>query len=222
MPDTIENTTTIVEQTIPENGPTFNADAVIEIALRRQNKTVDVPFPSDDQLIARQRSLCTITRRLGRGKSETKTEGIEEADYALLSKLSEGHGLDEAQASIVIGKLLRADPDDATREGDGYAIPITVVGGVRTVHHLKEPTEAQLRKHNDRTYGFIDLRHSKQEMKISVATIGEFYDKLAAGRQLAEGYADGSRIPICHKVAAISELTALMSAEEEDEDPGNF
>src|SRR6266404_2653389 len=209
MPDTIETTT---EQTILEKGPTFNADAVLEIALRRQNKTVDVPFPSDEQLINRQRSLCTITRRLGRGKSETKTEGIEDADFTLLTKLCDSHGLDEAQASIVIGKLLRADPDDATREGDGYAIPITVVGGVKTVHHLKEPSEAQLRKHNDRTYGFIDLRHGKQEMKISVATIGDFYDKLAAGRAPADGYADGSRVPICHKVAAISELTALMSA----------
>src|SRR5947208_8804249 len=130
----------------------FNQGAQFEIALKRQQKQVLVKFPDDAQFAERQRKIKTITKRLGPGRTQTTSEGIEEADAALLAAIridGDGPELTPAEASVIIGRLLKADAAEAERVGqDKHSIPLEVVNGIKTTHLLRDPSEAELRKFN--------------------------------------------------------------------------
>jgi len=205
---------------------TFNCDGQIEILLKRENKTCMVRFPSDDELETRQRGIRTIIHKQGPDATVTRVEGVDEANDELLGRIRQDTGgaeFEPAEASLVIERVVRAEADEATREGEAYAIPIKVMGGVLTTHRLRIPKESEIRAYRKAAYCFVDKRHGKQQLKMFLGAIGDFYDKLAKEQTVAEGYDEGTPIPVCHKVAAVTELVHIMDAEGEEEDPAeNF
>lgn len=195
----------------------FHSEANFEIVLRREGVTVVVRMPSQAEWAARGRLIKSILHRLGPGQTETRTEGVEAADLGLLAsiRVDNGEPLDDACASAIIERLTRADvEDEPVREGPGFLIPITAFGGIVTHHLLRIPTLKETRAYRKAAYSFVDLRRGRQQVKVSVDAICDFYDGLL---QRVDGY-EGA-VPPMHKMAAVTELMAILDELESEEDP---
>lgn len=202
----------------PAAAPTFNRDATFMIDLKRQGVKAGLRYPSDEEWIARQRSIKTIVQNIGPGASTTRADGVEEADQELynLVRNEEAPDLEGATATLLIQRLNKAEPDEPTFEGENLRVPL-LVPGAKTEHVLRIPTESELRKYRKAAYTFIDRRHGKQELKSYLPAIGDFYDKL---RVDVTGYV--GEVPLPHKVAVVVELVATLDAEDAEGDPANF
>ena len=220
--DTLQDAKTGVAAPAPK---LFSPAPTFPLRLKREGKICTVRFPTDEETSERQRQVRTIIHKLGPDSTVTKTEGVEEADADLLAKIREDKDGDEfeaAEASLVVDRLTRADPDEATREGGAYAIPIKVMYGTPTVHRLRIPKESEIRAYRRTAYTFVDKRHGKQQLKMFSMAVGDFYDKLTKEQDKAEGYGPDTPIPLCHKIAAVTELVQIMDAAGEEEDPETF
>src|SRR5437870_2290995 len=95
------------------NPMVFDRQGEFTIAVKLAKKTITVRFPSDEQLCRRQAGIRTIFKRHGMDGSTTDIQGQEEADANLIQSIRiSGDPLDEAEASVVVEKLLRADAED--------------------------------------------------------------------------------------------------------------
>jgi hypothetical protein len=194
------------------NTPIFSTDAEFEIRLRGGDLYV-TRFPTDQEWCDRNRAIKTVIVRAGAG-TQTKTEGVENADRELLRKIAKSgaEGVDEYQANVLISKLTKAEAREAVAVPEGYEVTLTVVGGIVTKHTLRVPTEKEIRTYRRGAFVFVDLRHGKQELKTSPAAIGEFYDKLLVKN---EGYQGD--VPLAHKSSAVIELTQTVDALDEED-----
>lgn len=196
--------------------PVFSTAAQFELKLRAGAQTYTTAFPSDDEWIARNRAVKTFIQRMGSG-TQTKTEGYEAADGILFRLICpDAPAIDDYDANVLIGKLTKAEAGAAVPVPEGYQIPVTVVGGIKTLHTLRVPSEREMRLYRRGAFVFVDLRHGRQELKTNPAAIGEFYDKLIVK---SEGY-EGA-VPLVHKAAAIIELTQTVD-ELDAEDTESF
>ena len=196
----------------------FHSGAKITINLKRENKTVTVRFPEDEEWATRQAGIRTVIQRMGSG-STTRSEGVEKSDAALLNaiRIDGDADLDDAQASLIIERLSRADAEEAVPVANGYEIPLRIVGGMLTRHTMRIPSEMEIRKYRRGAFTFVDQRHGRQILKSNLSAIGAFYDTLNVQ---ATGYSD--HVPLMHKVAVITELTQTVDALDAEEDPENF
>lgn len=198
--------------------PSFDSSAPFEVRLKREKVAVICRYPNDEEWAARLRAITTVIQRMSGGATQTKVNGVEEADAELLAKIRTDGGmeLEEGLPSVIISRLNLAEPGEPEMTAAGYRIPLKVAGA-NTVHELRLPTEKEKRRYQRSAYAFIDRRHGKQELKTSLQAICEFYDLLI---QQTEGYS--SPVPAPHKLAVVSELMAAIEADEDEDDPADF
>lgn len=211
----------------------FHSDAAFEIRLPAMGgvrKQATLRMPTVAEWAARSRAIKTIQHRLGPGQTTTETTGAEQADASLLKRLmtdEDGEYLDkrgpagnrdifdEAEASELIRRLVKAEIGaDPEHDSDALIVSVSVLGNVETKHFLRMPTVRELRDHRRASFSFVDLRRGKQQLKMSVDEFCRFYDQLAVK---AEGY-EGP-VPAPHKMAAVSEMLAVIDELDSEEDP---
>lgn len=199
--------------------PQFERGKTLTLNLKRAGKSIQVRFPSDEELAKRERRMRTFYKK---GSSLPEFENLEEANLELAQTIrTGGDEIDESSAGRIVDMILRAVPDQPERATEGYRIPVSIVLGIPTVHTLKEPSEKQIRKYRESAVWMGDLRFGRQEAKTSLSAVGEFYDKLLVK---AEGYANPKDIPVTHKSVAVNALlTQIKEEQEADEiDPEVF
>jgi hypothetical protein len=135
----------------------------------------------------------------------------------LLSKIKlSGDELDEYEASLVIGRLVRCEVTDSRREGNQFRVDLKVPGA-KTVHTVRIPSAKQVQHHSRQVVSIVEGRHGLQEMKLNMPASAELYDTLLIS---AEGYAGA--VPLPHKSAVVSEVIALLNQDTDDSDTEGF
>ena len=214
----MEQTTEVPISTPSENPKVFDRTGEFTIPIRLAKKTITVRFPTDAELCRRQAMIRITLQRFGMEGTKTKVDGEERADLELIKSIKiSGDDLDGAEANFVIERLLRAEADESQREGDHFVIPIVVTGGIRTTHTLREPTIAEIRKHDRATAEDTINGRRGAEFRISPARFGEFYDRLL---KETNGYV--GEVPVSHKVVVVRELVAAARQIETEDNPENF
>jgi hypothetical protein len=198
----------------------FDANQTIAMNLRTPEglKSVRVRFPTDEELIERQKKRKVIVKQLGRGVSETTIPDSAEADAALLAKIrvSEENApdVDAFEASRIIEQLSQAEVDDVVPEGDGFRVTMRVLGGTVT-HVLRMPSAKDMFEYRRGFARVLDLPYNRQELIINLAPAAALFKKLI---ESSEGYA--GEIPIIHQAVAVkAAIDALDGAFQESGDP---
>lgn len=196
--------------------PLFNRDGQFRVVLKRIDKSVDLRFPTDEEIIRRESRMRTFYRK---GNSIPEVEGQDEADAELFEAVKKGgDDLKDGAQSRAVEILLRAEATEPTRirsekSENGYSIPITVIGGIETIHELREPTEKEIRKHGQRSLWMGNIKFGRQEARSNLSSVGDFYDKL---HLKSTGY-DGA-VPLSHKAVAVNALLQQIRFEEEQDE----
>lgn len=200
----------------------FDASQEVDIRIptAEGTKHVKVRFPTDEEIERRQRLRKVFIKDLGRGQSETSIPS-DESDLQLFQAIRlEGDDLDAHEASLVIQQLTMAEAFDAQREGNAFRVSLRVPG-TETEHLLKIPTQRQIMEFRRNSTRVINLPFGRKEIRINFGPARELYDSL---NQERTGYADGSTIPLAHKVSAVQAAIQALEYElaAESEDPANF
>jgi len=185
---------------------------------------VVVNWPTDEQWITRARAGRSVMRTLGGGKTMSlpaSEEALEKADLDLFRAiLVEPKGdVDEEFAMRLVEILDRGSIASIEPAGDLFVIGLKVLGAqgypaVLTKHTLRAPTFREERKWRNRYSQLVSHQGSKYEIRTNPELAGEMYDELT---QKAEGYSEGSRVPIHHKVAVVGRLMAMVLSDEDQE-----
>jgi len=196
----------------------FDSTRPIALQLRTPTgvKTVRVRFPSDEEWAERQRRRKVVIKQLGRGVSETIIGNAEDADAALLARISDGEGpeVDPFEASRIIEQLSQAEVDDVVQAGDSFRVTLRVLGGV-VMHLLKMPSAKEVFEYRRGFARVLDLPYNRQELTINLAAAGTLYKKLITA---TEGYA--GEAPIIHQAVAVkAAIDALDAGFQENADP---
>lgn len=188
----------------------FDQTRPIQIKLQTPEgvKTIDLRFPTDDELGDRQRRRKIIIKSIGRGMTETTVLDSEEIDAELVKKIrsSEDPEIDPYEATQVINQLIEAEVDEVEREGGGYRVFLRVPGA-RTEHVVKMPSAKEIIKYRRKANRVIDLRHNKQQLVIDPTPAIKLYDSLKVDVQGYEG-----EIPSIHKAAVINAAIEEMES----------
>ena len=213
--------TTAGEVAAAPNKPQFERGRPLTLNLKRAGKSIQVRFPSDEELAKRERAMKTFYRK---GSSLPEFENLEEANHELAKSIRvEGDEVDESVASRIVEMVLKAVPDQPELVGPKtYRVPLTILLNIPTVHVLREPSEKEIRKYRESAVWMGDLKFGRQEAKTNLSAVGDFYDKLSVS---VDGYAGGrASVPVTHKSAAVNALLSQMNEEKEaDEiDPEGF
>lgn len=173
-----------------------------------------VRFATDAECCAWGKKPVTVRRFLGRGKTQTSETGTDASNAELLAVIREDQGseFEPEDASLVIGKLFQAVPQEIEREGVNYRVVLKVTGGIKTTHVVRMPTAKQMKDHEAASVRTISNRRSV-EMRALLEPSGELYDNVHVSH---EGYQ--CPVPIVHKVAVISELMQQIAVESEDDE----
>jgi hypothetical protein len=212
-------------QAAPSAGPVTDTPAVFDrekpfpLKLTRQKKSVVVRFPTDDELARRERRVRTFKKS---GTSQQITEGVEEAhlEFARSLRIS-GDEIDLSISDRVSELILRVVPEPPIPVAEGYEISMEVMIGYQTRHTLREPTEAEMRKHEENAIWLGPWRYRRQEVRVVLSEYKATYDKLC---KKVEGYSGGAEsVPSTHKAMVVTALINQIREEEEgDVDPTLF
>jgi len=200
-----------------EEKAVFDRSRTITVRSKRIGKTVSVRFPTDEEVLQRDRKVRVIRKR-----ETTDVQGMEAANAELLDTIQEGgDAIEESEASLIIDSVLKAEADEGTRSADTVTVPIRAFGGIATEHELRIPNTTEERKHRRTAYGVIDRPYGAREIKTNGDAIKDFYDLLF---KRVSGYAQNTKeaVPLSLKVAAVLEMLRLINAADEEEDPANF
>ncbi len=177
-------------------------------------------FPSDEEWRERSRGIKFIEKSLGRGKSTSRAEGVDEADEWLIERIIVGDGakpadLGEIDASQIVDVVTDTNVLDCELDGDSYRIVMRVTGGMETIHRLRTPTTKERRRYERSSARTINTP-SGSETRANIDATGDLYDLLLAS---VEGYAELQPPPLAHKVAAVTALIGALSEIELELDP---
>lgn len=200
----------------------FDSNRQIDVKLSTPDgpKVITVKFPTDVQIESRQRARQILIKDLGRGEQENQTIENEQADERLVSELKTGgEGTDGAEASAILDRITEAEVTDVEREGSSFRVSVRVPGST-TEHVLRVPTTGQRRDYRRRFSSIITMPYGRKRIKIHLSAGGDLYDELMTA---AEGYTEGSAIPINHKAQAVAAVIQELAREEsaEGEDPNS-
>lgn len=216
MDNAESNVTTQAEAT--QSAPRlFNRNRHFPLKSTRIGKSVTVRFPTDAEILERQRKIKILSRSLGGGRgSMDDVQGTEAASAALMEDIYlDGDKCDPAESAYFIARLFRADIDSCERIGDAFDIRMTVLGGAQTRHVLKVPTVKQSNDYADGAFAAINRAAGVREIRVNPEKDSDLYNKLedSKGR---EGYESTGpdAVPLCHKSAVISRLHVALSEED--------
>lgn len=176
-----------------------------------------VRFPTDEEACDRARKLVVHIRTGEHGGTKRDVPNSEEADQELFEKIRvdrDGAPLEAADAVTVIERLLGVEVLDSSREGETIRVELKVFRA-RVVHVLRVPTLGQIRKYGRAVSGVENMRRHR-ELRTMLEPAGPFWDSLLVK---TEGYAEGSKIPILHKDAAIDEMIYQIDLAMREPDP---
>ena len=200
----------------------FDSSRRFRIKLITVRKSCLVRFPDDNEWAERCRRVRLVDVSRGRRKSQQHTEGVEAAESALFDRIrfeevdAPVDDFDDAERCEVIDRLTLADVVDA--EVDNYTaveVTLAVVGGVDTVHRLTMPS-ARLKRDFERDSSDVNQEGRRTIYRANTGVVGGYYGQLFVS---ATGYAEGTKPPLCHKIAVVNELTALLAELEASSDP---
>lgn len=153
---------------------------------------VTIPFPKKSAIVRHPNSEETLNFFKDDKKKRTREEKAEEF-FKLIRLDQSGEAFDEYEAVAVVDTFTKSSVGGLERIGDDYAITVTTPFG-DTTHTLSIPTQKQLA---------LFRRNAYQNYVTGVST---FYDQLLKS---TEGYVDGFKVPVYHKLDAVS---AIMNA----------
>lgn len=202
----------------------FDAERPVRLKLLTEEATkreIMVRFPTDDELVAWQRSRRLLVKHLGRGVSETTVPNAEEKDLALFEKIATDDAqVDPFEANQIVKDLTQNDVDDVTKIPGGYRIALRVPGGI-TTHDVRVPTAKERFRYQRDFARALDVRHGRQELTLNLLAGAALYDAIV---KASEGYE--GRVPVNHKTAvakaAIEEAEAATAGDVSEDDDENF
>lgn len=178
-------------------------DETTEIAMpapgRLGGGIVTVRWPNDEEWAARSRARKFITRRLGRGKSETVAPQPGDADVKLYEAISinGSPSLSAAEASMVLDAISTCLVTNVEVEGNEALVSMNVVSGL-VKHRLKLPTAEQILSYRRAAFRLIDLPFNQQEIRFTPEAGARLWDQ-------CEGKSDSYKgaVPGPHKAEAV-------------------
>lgn len=181
-------------------------------------KKVTLRWPSDSQWAQRARETKVKRRVLGGGRTQREKGKNVEADRDLFDAVhvSGGENFDEYEKSAAIGKLDVGEVTEVARKDDLIRITLKAVNGLTVSHRLRIPTQRQMFAYQNAAVRVVDHRRT-QELQMFLEPSETLWNAVSEG---VDGYADGKQsVPITHKDAAVMELLAVLSEQEDDTDP---
>lgn len=192
------------------------AEFVVKI-LSDGERSATVAFPSDTLWCERSRKRVIIRHVLSANKTQSDVPAALSADaelFRLVCKNGDADGWNEAEASAVIDRLETCRVIDVERAGNEISVEMKVPGG-RVTHRLQIPNQKDVREYGAAAVHSVVCRHHAED-RVRLEPSGELWAQ-CKGR--AEGYADGSDVPIIHKDVAVVEMLSIMRAALEETDP---
>jgi hypothetical protein len=158
-------------------------DAKAEIAMPAParlggTEIVTVRWPSDEEWAVRSRARKYITRRLGRGRSETVPPEPGEPDQKLYDAiaLNGSPQLTPAEASMVLEAIGMCLVTNVEVEGNEACVSLNVVTGA-VQHRLKVPTAEQILQFRRGSYKLFDLPYGQQEIRFNPESGARLWDQ---------------------------------------------
>ncbi len=185
--------------------------------IKNPPKVAVLRLPTPQELTERLDRQKSITRSLGRGKSQSELVPDMQADLALFKKIrvDSGAEFDEYEASNAVWKLLDCDPLECVENGDGYLVTIRTPFG-ETAHHLTVPTMQQVNVYRRMNRPpSINLPHGQEETRYPIGPSVALYD---ASIKKIDGYVADYKpadVPPHHKRLAVHELIAAIEQEQD-------
>ena len=196
----------------------FNSKAPFTVCILSDGeKRADVRFPTDQEWCARSRSRVIIRRVLSGNRTQTEVPNAQAADGELFRKVCSNGQADtwnDAEASLVIDRLETCRVIDSVREGNEFAITMIVPGG-RVKHRLQMPNQKDVSTYGSAAVRTVQARHHIED-RVRLEPSGEMW---ATCKGAAEGYAEGSDVPIIHKDVAVVEMLSMLRMPDEEADP---
>lgn len=197
----------------------FNTKELFTIEiLSGKLKTCKVAFPTDAQWTDLARKRKSIRRKTGRGLAPNWEEPNKEAaDLNLITAVMKDGNIadyDKYEASKMIAILSKAEIVGIDREYENFRVYLKVFGTSTSIL-LGCPTQQELHQ-LDVEAAPVNHGARQTELYVNLAAFTPIWDRTFVS---AEGYAEGSNVPIIHQVAAINEVVAYMK-ELEEREPG--
>lgn len=196
----------------------FNTKASFTVCILSDGeKQVDVRFPTDAEFCERSRKRIIIRRVLSAGRTQSEVPNALTADAELFRKICSNGQADawnDAEASLVIDRLETCRVIDGERTGNEFSITMQVPGG-RVIHRLQMPNQKDVNSYGSAAVRSIMTRHHIED-RIRLEPSGDLW---ATCKGVAEGYAEGSDIPIIHKDVAVVEMLSMLRSASEELDP---
>jgi hypothetical protein len=175
------------------------AELAMPAPARLGGAIVTVRWPTDAEWAMRSRARKFITRRLGRGKSETIAPEPGEADLKLYEAISVNGSpaLSPAEASMVLEAISMCLVTNVEVDGTEACVSLNVVTG-SVQHHLKVPTAEQILQYRRAAFRLIDLPYNQQEIRFTPEAGAKLWDQ-------CEGKGDSYQgsVPAPHKAEAV-------------------
>ena len=171
----------------------------------RVGGTLTVRWPTDQEWAARSRARRFITRRLGRGKSETVSPKPGEAELKLYEAitLNGSPPLTAAEASMLLEAMGHCLVTNVEVEGNQATVSMNIfTGPVR--HRLKLPTADQILEYKASAFRQIDLPYGQAQTTFTPEAGALLWDQ-CEGRPDPDCYKGA--VPAPHKAEAVRVVT---------------
>jgi hypothetical protein len=183
----------------------------LPIVITNPPKQAVLRLPTSAELLRYLSSLRSLSRDLGRRKSESEDVPNPTADRKLFDTVRldrSGPDFDDAEVSYALGILTRQKISSATHDDGEFNVTIETLFGKHT-HTLREPFHKELREYQRNCYRSLSLPHGIEEMRFPPEVPCTLYDALVTA---ANGYAQELNIPIVKDVDSKEEKSIPLSA----------
>jgi hypothetical protein len=178
----------------------FDSNAIFEIPKYH----ITLRYPSDDELIERQRIRELIVRTYSDGGEEVTVQPTRAFDGRLLQSLQEsGPALDEYESCDALSILDKCEIIDMSEQDGGYRVELGVSGG-KTIHIVRTPTQRELADYKDDIHQQISYPYKRKTI-VRIGAARTLYDAIVI---TSEGYT--GRIPVTHKAAVCYSVIAFI------------
>lgn len=183
-------------------------------------KRCSVRYPSDKEWCQRAHQSVTVRKTVADG-TRSDIPGIHRLNKELFDSIREdknGPEFDEAEASMIIGKLEKCVVQEVKRQGVQYEITMKAFDGSIVIHTLRIPTQKQLM---DFGRSAIDVVGRKQavETRVALEPAKDLWNKVVVSHDGYFGKREDEGIPIPHMQIAVDELWSAINSDFEDTDP---
>jgi len=185
------------------------------VVIQNPPKTAVLRLPTSEEITAYVSTVRLLTRRLGRGRSESQNAENKESQRKLFQKIriDKGEEFDPAEVDYALTRILAQETLSTEQDGNEFVVTVASIGG-RLVHRLRMPTRAELQAYRDNLYKTRQLPHDVEEQRFPPDVPVQFYDAIILS---VEGYAPVFNVPAAsmngnHNLckAGTAEMRALL------------